>query len=1168
VLAPGGFTPAAAADLSVKAAFPAGTLQIPRTADGVLTTRARLSATHFDAVPDPASNTPLKDGLLDLQPARFRLLQVDIDGSGLKAMNFARSLRRRFDVEARVDPVTRLEDEVGAPALRTGGLTLVQRQRAGILSDRFEANNTRNGQLESQLAGASGTVKLHAQDLVRGYRIDIWDSVAGRWHSLCRRTARYELGTLPVVVNATTEEESTVRLAATRSSDETANADILYLHEALVSWTGWSLAARPPGRAIGIVDDKVDKTRDDSDAETPPGIEFKSSFAPVKGSLPRLRFGRSYWIRARAVDLAGNSLAPQALDFGSEQPALHAQPYLRYEPLAAPAIALLSKAGTIERPFEGESMARVAIRSFNDTAADNTVPTSQVAHRVAAPPWVSVRDAEQHGRLDAGGNLDPTLFNLLAHQKDVDPREPSAAIREEKLLTQGPLEETPTPTRFAVYESGRPLTYLPDPLATEVAVRVFDHPNIADIELIRIPLYPSGAWPEARPFSIEVYDDPLEAPYYDAAAHCLRVPLPKAVRAKLRLSMMLSPEALAILGVFQWLTPGDQNAQRVRALNGQHWMLTPWTVVEAVHAVQRPLLDPDFISIAIERASGQTAAFPLAQVRCSIDSTDRLDLYGEWHEPSDDPAQVGPDDRRRRDVAFQVKITGPKHYGADGVAPGTPEHSIPATDVIAVNGGGGHLRIVRKAHEFHDTRYRRIEYWLDATSRFREFLPGALLTVPTNGKPVPTDAHIKVTGARQVTWIPNSAPPAAPNVLYVVPIFSWKREVDEHGILSSWRRGGGLRVYLDRGWNASGYGEMLGVVLPPKSFADDPDTAPAGAPYKKYVTLWGNDPIWDSGFVPGLAPALAHFPLARTPPDPTGAWLPPNAPADEKDQRPGPFPVSSLPTSGVQARGGLVDVAPHDVYYDDTRQLWYCDIEIETGAAYFPFIRLALARYQPTSSQFSHLSNVVLSDIIAVAPDRWVNVTPAAETRSARVALFGSGYDESSGHREASKAPATVRVDPATGLIEMVAPAQVSERSVVEVWIERFDPRWGEDFGWQRVDGGVVTQRVPAPATTQASPFVTLESLFGSSTGATAHVKAETGVSGPAAFAKSAITAGLALWQTLWEGEVALPGDDSARYRIVIAEHEEYVIDDSRPYDKTPTQKGRRVVFVENVELW
>ena len=330
---------------------------------------------------------------------------------------------------------------------------------------------------------------------------------------------------------------------------------------------------------------------------------------------------------------------------------------------------------------------------------------------------------------------------------------------------------------------------------------------------------------------------------------------------------------------------------------------------------------------------------------------------------------------------------------------------------------------------------------------------------------MPTDANIKVTGPRQVTWIPNSAPPPSPNVLYVVPAFAWRREVDEHGILSSWRRGGGLRVYLDRGWNASGYGEMLGVVLPPKGFADDPDAAPAGAPYKKYVTLWGNDPIWDSAFVPGVAPTLANFPLARTAPDATGAWLPPSAPPDENDQRPGVFACSSLPTSGLQIRGGAVDVAPHDVFYDETRQLWYCDVEIATGAAYFPFIRLALARYQPTSSPGAHLSAIVLSDIIAVAPDRWINVTPASDTRTARVALFGVGYDESSGHREASKAPSSVRIDPVTSLIEMVAPAPVSGRTVVEVSLERFDPSWGEDFGWQRVDNALVTQRVPAAAT-------------------------------------------------------------------------------------------------------
>jgi hypothetical protein len=1169
VLAPANFTPSAAADLSVTVRFPDGTLQVPRSADGHPATRTRLTATRFDAVPDPAAGPPLADGLLDTAVG-FGLVQLDIDGAGLKAMNFARSLMRRSDdVASRVDPVTRQEDEVGAASLRTAGLMLVQRARGQGLKNRFDGNKARNAQLEAQLGGAPGSVSLHAQDLVRGWRIDIWDSVTRRWHSLCRRQARYELDA--VAVDVVPEEETTVRLAATRSSDPSSNADLLYLHEALVSWTGWSLAARAPGRAIGA-DDSVDKTRDDSDAEVPPGLKFKSSFSPVKGSLPRLRFGRSYWIRARAVDLAGNSLAPFEKDYGNEQPATHAQRYLRYEPVAAPVIALLSQGGSIGRPREGESMARVAIRSFNDTPADNERLSAQVAHRVAAPAQASVRDAEQHGLLDAQGKVDASLFDLLANRKDLDPANPASGLRQEKLLLQGPLDTRPVETVYAVYEAGRALTYLPDALAVEVAVRVFDHPNIADAQLIRIPLYAAGAWPEARPFVIEVYEDAHEAPHYDAATHCLRVPCPKAVRATLRLSMTLTSDALALLGVFQWLAPAEQTAQRARALAGQHWMLTPWTTIEVVHATQRPLLAPDFVTLSVlDRASGQTCAYPLIHARCSIDSTGRLDLYGEWHEPDDDAAtpesKSAPSDRHRRDAAFQVKVTGPAHYASDGVAPGVPEHTITAPDVIALN-AAVHARFVPKAHEFHDTRYRRIEYWLDATTRFREFLPPELLTTLADGERVPSDERIKVTGARQVTWVPSSAAPPAAKVLYVLPTFAWKREVDEHGTLSSWRRGGGLRVYLERGWNASGYGEMLAVVLPPQGFDADPDTAPAGAPYKKYVTLWGNDPIWDSAFVPGVAPTLAHFPRARTAPDPTGAWLPPNAPATESDQRPGPFAVSALTPGGPQPRAGRVDVAPHDVSYDDARQLWYCDIEIEAGASYFPFIRLALARYQPTSSPGAHLSNVVLSDIVALAPDRWLNVTPAGDDRM-RVAVFGAGFDASSGHDEAARAPSSMRVDPVTGRLLLATPAAVAAHSVVEVWLERLDPRWGEDFGWQRAGDALVTQRVPAAASAGSGAPLKLDSLFGRAMQARGVLEgAELAASARAAQPLSSqVLERIQLWQTLWEGEVRVPAADGTRYRLVAAEYEEYLVDDAQPYDKTPTRKERRVVFVEHVEL-
>ncbi len=1167
LLDPSAFVPAAATDLSVKVVFPAGALVVPRTSDAGPATRTRLTATHFDAVPGAGAQMPLKDRLLDLGAGPFRLLQLDVDGSGLKLMNLARSLGRRFGGSGRVDSVSRHEHEMGVPALRSGGLTLVQTRRDLTLRARFVGNKARNSSIESQFGGASNDVVLHAEDIVRGYRIDIWDSVPAQWRSLCRRTAAYELDN-GVIVSADPEEETTVRLAATKASDGH-NPERLYLHEALVSWTGWSLAAPPPGRAIGR-NDGVDETSTQSAAEVPPGLKFRSTFQAVKGSLPRLRFGRSYRIRARAVDLAGNSLEPQDVDFGGEQPVTSAQTYLRYEPIAAPVIALLSTAGTIAKPAAGESMLRVAIRSFNDTPADNLVATSQVAVRAAAPPQVSVREAEQHGMLDLLGKLDSARFDLLAHQKDIDPADASAAIREVALPMQGPLDMEAVATTFAVYEAGRAMTYLPDPLAVEVVARFFDHPNVASTALFRIPLYPTGTWPEAQPFAIELYDDPLAAPHFDADLRLLRVPLPKGCRAKLRLSMAIPPTSLPLMGVFALLSDPDRAAQRDRASDGQHWMLTPWTTLELVHAVQRPLVDPAIVTLTVLRQRDATWAMPVIHAKCSVDSTARLDLFGEWHEPSDDPGvpdgKLGPVDRRRQDCAFQAKITAPNDYAASS-AGSFPEHTV-SGDLVGINTSSPpvpptahQLPLPDKAHEFHDTRYRRIEYWFDATTRFREFLPSEVLTTFVDGEKVPTEERIRVTGARSVTWVPSSAPPPAPRVLYVVPTFGWKRTVDEGGTLESRRGGGGLRVYLDRGWNASGYGEMLGVVLPAAGFSGDPDTAPAGTPYKNCVTLWGNDPIWDSAFVPGIAPTPERFPRARTAPDPGGAWLPPGAPDSEKDQRPGAFAVTGLPLPGVErTRAAIVDVAPHDVYFDAERQLWYCDIEIDPGSAYFPFVRLALSRYQPTSVDGAHLSNVVLADIMALTADRWLNITPETDSRALRVAVFGVSYYESSAHYEAEHSRAVSLVDPLTGEVKTLQPAKIAERTVVEVWVERLTPEWGDDFGWQRVGDAIVAQRGPSPG--RPEPLTPVASLAGH-----AATRIQGQASGDSAVALQ-VTDVIRQWQTLWEGTVTLSDASAdARHRLVIAEYEEYLVDDDQPYDRIPTAKGRRLVFVEHVEF-
>jgi hypothetical protein len=63
-------------------------------------------------------------------------------------------------------------------------------------------------------------------------------------------------------------------------------------------------------------------------------------------------------------------------------------------------------------------------------------------------------------------------------------------------------------------------------------------------------------------------------------------------------------------------------------------------------------------------------------------------------------------------------------------------------------------------------------------------------------------------------------------------------------------------------------------------------------------------------------------------------------------------------------------VAGHEVHFDEERKLWYSDIVVDLGQSYYPFIRLALARYQPESIAGAHLSRIVLADFIQPAPDR------------------------------------------------------------------------------------------------------------------------------------------------------------------------------------------------------
>ena len=69
--------------------------------------------------------------------------------------------------------------------------------------------------------------------------------------------------------------------------------------------------------------------------------------------------------------------------------------------------------------------------------------------------------------------------------------------------------------------------------------------------------------------------------------------------------------------------------------------------------------------------------------------------------------------------------------------------------------------------------------------------------------------------------------------------------------------------------------------------------------------------------------------------------------------------------------------APADPATMPNNGRWFADIEIDTGAAYCPFLRLALTRYQSynTVNDFYSCSAVVLADFVQLSPTRTATVT-------------------------------------------------------------------------------------------------------------------------------------------------------------------------------------------------
>lgn len=1018
----------------------------------------------------PATNGPIEDGYLKINNGEFVIHQIDTDSAAIKTSQMAdNQIQQKAQLHAVKLNLAKSKSanmvnnkparkEEGLPHLRTGGIALAQNGRAGNLFSRFQQSLDFSNkmfdqsQLSSQYNIIFPKIMLYADDLLQGYRMDIaLQHEPNEWYSLHWRDDEYKYqdknGKWKNIPGSFVNEG----YIETALAEDTDDPQQVYLHENMFRWEGWSLSVPRPGYAVneseemsGPEQDKKDfvhtsKSEENKKYEIPQEINFKlnSISRIVPGTLPRLRYGETYRVRVRVVDLASNSLPLEdtkvPLNCLFENFTYH-----RYEPVTSPTVLL----GNNTR--DAESLETIAIRSNYDKnsqqyedAAGEGHSDSSVRHLL--PPRSNQQQIEAHGRFDAAFT-----------------GEQQKALAAYQLITQR--DQVITNTQSQVV-SNPVIDFLPDPMAIGVAffpddsdavvnnyTQGFPHLLLGYFENDEVPLnyqdIDNGGsnWYNPQPVSIHLAEGDFEVKW-DSGQRALRVWLPKGERIKIKYASLWRGKDLeAYNGIWAKIkrkNPKNLPQLKELAYHGKHWMLSPFRYLVLSHALQQPLQTPNVEELWPQRVYNYSEAWLNTRFNFHGPSTEKLFLTGTWQEPIDDltekefywkqmksnsidlhldyhgkSAEKGyfPDEVKmqpqqsnqaitnvdslekktmiqnqkaeqqnesilifnqfKKTINGSVKIkvmpkeqkvaVAPVQY-SQALEPQAIQHQISASEATANN---QQLTVVDGLlHKFPDTRHRWVDYSVSGNSRYKDYFSNQ---VENNDAPTSRTGN---TIAR--VNILNTARPSTLKVDYTIPIFSWQKWQNDIAMHHK-RNGGGVRVYLKRPWFTTGEDELLGVIIHPRTAGHNPGST---SPASQEVTRWAKDPI-----------LIYNRDMSSPGPEPDDFEL---------------YEQQEL-VNHPDGDGKKLYVIGFPVKYDEKRQLWFADIEISPRDKYFPFIKLAVSRYQPHSLRSPNkdvcLSTVDSLDFVQLMPDREARVDFKKEDVNTKFTVTVKGQMHSSGN--------------------------------------------------------------------------------------------------------------------------------------------------------------------------
>ena len=890
---------------------------------------------------------------------------------------------------------------------------------------------------------------LYSDDVMQGYRMDIaYETDPEKWYSLHQRKNQftwYDNQNDPNPIAIDENDEGFIELAMTENPDD---PEDVYISETLARWEGWSLSVSRPGFSINEADDDPssnkkdfiykDRKKEMKKYEFDPDLEFKMNLQSeiVPGTLPRLRFGKDYRLRVRSVDLAGNSVDIDAQTEAPQETTKSNVRYMRYEPLSSPIILV----GNELR--DGEFLENLVIRSNYDESTDSyegkgldktTYPSH--AQRYLLPPKNSQLMAENHSMFErAMGN------------------NPAAAQEIYQIITSHEgMYERPDKTKEKIYHPSEvEVIYLPDPMAAGVALFLAEgneHTHTQEFAPKMFSFFSSNEltadqtntvdipkdWYKAKALTIKLEEGDFNTTW-DKGKRLFTVFLPKGHRTKIKYSTFWREkdfkELSAIWQMIAEKNPANLSEIEKLARSGQHWMMSPPREIELVHAVQQPLEQPEIETIYPTRDFGDTTAELNTKFKVHGESTEKVMLQAKWIEPIDDgisveineeqpgrnfipeiPVQYKDDQlsfgsipektqvpvhnqlrtvdnikaipvqrkvvktetefkknpqpgAKRINTIFKVQDTEFSKFkqqmsAAPKTIANTVKFDLEANKFKVLK--DLELRRIPLEHSFGDTKHRWVDYQLVGTSRYQDYF----------NKIFEKNSDLKAT--RESEWyekvnILSTARPQIPEIDYVIPTFEWRKT--ENG--NTWvhhRLGGGLRIYIKRPWYSTGIDEMLAVLLPTDQGFSIAGRDPNNR-YGDYFTHWAIDPVLYSTQTEKVSPQKSDFRM--------------NPVFDDQLQYP--------------EMNGKAAIAAYPVSFDEDKQLWFCDLAVDPKTVYFPFIRLALARYQPYSVKKDNedvcLSPVIMAPFVQLVPERKSTLQFTTNKANFTLKVEGSIFNE------------------------------------------------------------------------------------------------------------------------------------------------------------------------------